>query len=323
MATSTRVKPVAATEQTPRTRATSTDPAKHIPRGTRIVLHKRGTTFVRTIKGPPNAPTVVLLHGWSATAALNWFLAFEPLSEHFRVIAPDLRGHGRGIRSRRRFRLSDCAGDVAETLQQLDAGPAIIVGYSLGGPIAQLMWRDHRDSVSGLVLCATGADFFPGNRERYVFAALLQILAGTTRLGALASFVPATIARRLLNMKPNERDPVLVDWARREMSKHNIRMLLEAGQSLATYSSRDWLHEVDVPTSVLVTTQDAAIEPTAQFRMAAAIPFSHINLMADGHVACMNVEFGRKVTDSCLDVQRRVAAKAAGMWPTVTPVEGA
>ncbi len=302
-------------------RARSTDPASHIPRGNRIVLHRRGTTFVRTIKGPPGAPTVVLLHGWAATGALNWFQAFEPLSEHFRVIAPDLRGHGRGIRSNRRFRLADCATDVAETLLSLDASPAIAVGYSLGGPVAQLMWRDHRESVSGMVLCATGADFFPGNRERYVFAALSQILAGTTRLGSLASFVPATIARRLLNLKPNERDPVLVDWARREMSKHNMRMLLEAGQSLATYSSRDWLHQVDVPTSVMVTTQDAAIEPTAQFRMASAIPYSHINLMADGHVACMNPEFGRKVTDSCLDVQRRVEARAQGKWPTITPVQ--
>ena len=108
---------------------------------------------------------------------------------------------------------------------------------------------------------------------------------------------------------------MLVDWARREMSKHNLRMLLEAGQSLATYSSRDWLHQVDVPTSVLVTTQDSAIEPTAQFRMAATIPYSHINLMADGHVACMNPDFGRKVTESCLDVQRRIEAKALGHWP--------
>ncbi|CAB4874900.1 unannotated protein [freshwater metagenome] len=299
----------------PPARVRATDPAGHIPRGSRIVLHKRGTTFVRTIKGPPGAPTVVLLHGWAATGALNWFQAFEPLSEHFRVIAPDLRGHGRGIRSNRRFRLADCATDVAETLRALDAGPAIAVGYSMGGPVAQLLWRQHRESVSGLVLCATGADFFPGNRERYAFAAMSQILAGTTRLGTLASFVPATIARRVLNIKPAERDPIMVDWARREMSKHSLRMLLEAGQSLATYSSRDWLHHVDVPTSVMVTTQDAAVQPTAQYRMASTIPYSHVNLIADGHVACMNPEFGRKVTDSCLDVQRRVEHRAVGTWP--------
>lgn len=290
-------------------------PVTGIPRGRRIELHKRGTTFVRTIKGPPGAPTVVLLHGLAATAALNWHQAFTPLSEHFRVIAPDLRGHGRGIRSLRRFRLADCAADVAETLRALDGEPAIAVGYSMGGPVAQLLWRDHRDVVSGLVLCATGADFVPGNRERYALIALSQILAGTTRIGAVATLVPGAVMRRVLNVPGGANATPMAVWARREMSKHSPRMLLEAGQSLATYSSRDWLHEVDVPTSVLVTTRDSAVLPMAQFRMATEIRNSHVNLLDDGHVACVSPDFGRKITDSCLDVQRRVELRAAGAWP--------
>ena len=150
----------------------------HTPRSA-SVLRRRGTAFVRTVKGPPGAPTVVLLHGWAATAGLNWHQAFEPLSRYFRVIAPDLHGHGRGVRSRRPFRLADVADDVAETLDILDAAPAIAVGYSMGGPVAQLLWRRHPESVTGLVLTATGADFVRGNRERYALAALAQILAGT------------------------------------------------------------------------------------------------------------------------------------------------
>ena len=55
----------------------------------------------------------LLLHGWIASGGLNWFNAFGPLSERYYVVAPDLRGHGRGLRSRRRFRLADCADDVA------------------------------------------------------------------------------------------------------------------------------------------------------------------------------------------------------------------
>ena len=290
-------------------------PVQKIPHGRRIELHQRGTTFVRTIKGPPGAPTVLLLHGLAATAALNWHQAFQPLGERFRVIAPDLRGHGRGLRSTRRFRLADCADDVAETLRALDSDPVIAVGYSMGGPVAQLLWRRHPELVSGMVLCATGADFVPGNRERYAMVALAQILAGTTRLGALATFVPGVIMRRALNLPGGAASSPMAVWARKEMSKHNPRMLLEAGQSLATYSSKDWLHTVDVPTSVLVTTRDSAVVPAAQFRMATAIPHSHVNLIEDGHVACVSPEFGRKVTDACLDVQRRVELKAAGAWP--------
>lgn len=293
-------------------------PARSIPRGRRIELYRRGTTFVRTIKGPPGAPTVVLLHGLAATAALNWHQVFEPLGEHFRVIAPDLRGHGRGIRSSRRFRLSDCADDVAETLRALDSDPVIAVGYSLGGPVAQLLWREHRELVSGMVLCATGAEFIPGNRERYALVALAQILAGTTRVGGLFASLPASMVRRVLNVPGGANATPMAVWARKEMSKHSPRMLLEAGQSLATYSAKAWLQEVDVPTSVLVTTKDSAVLPRAQFRMATTIPYAHVNLIDDGHVACVQPDFGRKVTDACLDVQRRVVLRATGDWPCPT-----
>src|SRR5688500_20384866 len=106
-----------------------------LPLGERIELDGRGTTFVRRIAGPPGAPTVVLLHGWIASGGLNWFTAFEPLSRRYRVIAPDLRGHGRGIRSRRRVRLADCPDDVAARLDHLGADPAVVVGCSTGWPV--------------------------------------------------------------------------------------------------------------------------------------------------------------------------------------------
>ena len=49
------------------------------------------------LAGPPGAPTLVLLHGWGGTAAGNWSTAMSTLARHFRVIAPDLRGHGKRL----------------------------------------------------------------------------------------------------------------------------------------------------------------------------------------------------------------------------------
>lgn len=185
----------------------------------------------------------------------------------------------------------------------------------MGGPVAQLLWRDHRDVVSGMVLCATGAEFVPGNRERYAMVALSQILVGTTRIGSLVGWLPGTMVRRVLNVPSGGSSTPMAEWARREMSKHSPRLLLEAGQAIATFSSKDWVHGIDVPTSVLVTTRDSAVLPAAQFRLASSIPNSHVNLLDDGHVACINPSFGRKLTDACLDVQRRIEQQALGTWP--------
>ncbi|HEY2427422.1 MAG TPA: alpha/beta fold hydrolase, partial [Acidimicrobiales bacterium] len=134
--------------------ATVTD--QTVPPGRPIELAGRGTTFVVDIAGPPGAPTVFLLHGLVASTYLNWFPAFADLSAHFRVVAMDLRGHGRGIPlSGRRFRFADCADDAVLAADQLGIERFIVVGYSLGGPVAQMVWRRHPERVQGLVLAAT------------------------------------------------------------------------------------------------------------------------------------------------------------------------
>ena len=80
----------------------------------------------------------MLLHGWTATADLNWFTCYAPSAEQFRVVALDHRGHGRGMRSRKTFRLEDCADDTVAVCDVLGIDSFIPVGYSMGGPIAQL-----------------------------------------------------------------------------------------------------------------------------------------------------------------------------------------
>ena len=81
-------------------------PGPPLPLGERVPLPGRGTTFVRRVEGPPGAPTVLLIHGWCASGGLNWYQAFGPVGEHYSVLAPDLRGHGRGDRKSTRLNSS-------------------------------------------------------------------------------------------------------------------------------------------------------------------------------------------------------------------------
>ncbi len=296
-------------------------PGLDLPLGRRVELPGRGTTFVRELPGPhPDAPTVLLLHGWLASGGLNWYQAFEPLSRHFRVIAPDLRGHGRGIKTWRRFRLSDCADDCAALLDQLGAGPVIAVGYSMGGPVAQLLWRRHPDKVSGLVLAATSDSFIPGLQQRLVFVGMMAAAAGTTRTGQLLLKIPNLGPQ--LAMRSGRRPETLRRWAAQEFRRHDMRMVFEAGNAIATFSSRRWIRHVDVPVAVFVTTEDRAISPLAQLRLALHIPHASIHRFDEGHTATVLESFGPAITDACLEVARDVAltdASVSRLRPLAAP----
>jgi pimeloyl-ACP methyl ester carboxylesterase len=281
-----------------------------LPYGRRVELPGRGITFVREVEGPgPDAPTVLLLHGWIASAGLNWFQVYDALGEHFRVLAVDHRGHGRGLRSWRRFKLADCADDAAALLDELGEGPVIAVGYSMGGPVAQLLWRRHREKVSGLVLCATAAGFVPAARERFVFTASMAALAGTTRIGAWANHIPSQWVRQLpivAASRGSGRPTSLQRWASAEMRRHDWRAVMEAGGALGTYTAKRWLGEVDVPTAVMVTTEDRAIVPDRQLEMAELIPDTTVHEVADGHVACIRPTFADPLVTACRDVTTRL-----------------
>ncbi len=93
-------------------------------------LPGRGITRVWECAGPPGAGTLVLIHGVACTAELNWGKVLAPLARHFRVVAADLRGHGDGIGAGSRFRLEDCADDIAALAGSLGIGRSVAVGYS-------------------------------------------------------------------------------------------------------------------------------------------------------------------------------------------------
>jgi 3-oxoadipate enol-lactonase len=270
-----------------------------------IRLDPHGSTTVRDIPGPPGAGSVMLLHGLGATARLNWGPSFRPLSQHFRVLSLDHRGHGRGLRTRR-FRLEECADDAAAAARARGVDRFIAVGYSMGGPIASLTWRRHPDQVSGLVLCATARHFVPRQLAR---AARLALPAAA----ALAKLAPSRARERLLQrMLARIEHPELRERVFREFEGHDPASIIQASHALSGFSSHDWIGQVDVPTAVIVTTRDELVPAERQRKLAASIPGAEVFEVRGDHSACVSRadRFVPALIAACRSVEAR--ARAAG-----------
>jgi 3-oxoadipate enol-lactonase len=239
----------------------------------------RGSTFVREVPGPPGSPALVLLHGLTASADLSWFRCFDALGSRFRVVSVEHRGYGGGLPLTGPFRLEDCADDAVGVADALGLGRFVPVGYSMGGAVAQLVWQRHRARVSGLVLCATSAVFLETVRERGLWLALPAWTSVVRRAPWLGRrWVGSALLARF------EGSPWR-DWAAAELRRAHPAHMLTAAHELGRFSSVSWIGSVDVPVSVVVTTQDVLVPPARQEALAAAIPGAAVFRVQGDHGA--------------------------------------
>lgn len=100
--------------------------------------------------GDPDAPPVVLLHGWPQTW-YEWRRIIPGLAESYRVIAPDMRGLGDSERPMEGYDKATVAADVRALVEELGHDEAAVVGHDWGMPVAYLYAAANRDSVPALV----------------------------------------------------------------------------------------------------------------------------------------------------------------------------
>lgn len=253
--------------------------APALPPGRFLELPGRGTTFVRELPGPPDAPVLVLLHGWTATADLNWFNCYEPLAANHRILAMDLRGHGRGLRPRRpTFRLEDCADDVAAVLDVLGIERAVPVGYSMGGAVAQLVAHRHPDRTRAAVLCATSGSFRASGSGRLLWEGVMPAAALALTL------TPATLRTRALRQFLLVRaDGAAPAWMLEELARNDAALVAQAGIALGRFDSAPWAATLRPPTAVVVMTKDGTVPPDRQHRLAASLSRATVHLAETDH----------------------------------------
>ncbi len=250
-----------------------------------VELPGRGVTRVWECAGPPGAETLVLIHGVACTAELNWRAALVPLARQFRVVAADLRGHGDGISVGSRFRLEDCADDVAALAEALGIRRFTAVGYSMGGMVAQLLYRRHASRLSGLVLCCTASNV-RGSPTEMLAALALPTAATALRWNPMLWRVSAEVLGTALLGRVD--DPATARWARAQLSRTTLVTAISAIQAVCEFTSDPWIGQVDVPTAVVVTAQDRIVPARRQLRLAQAIPEASVHEVDADHGMCVN-----------------------------------
>lgn len=239
--------------------------------------------------GDELAPPLVLVHGWAADAVLNWHVALPDLTR-WAVVAPDLPGHGH-THATGHFSLDGCALAVAAVCDGLGIRNATMVGYSMGGPVVQLLARDRPELVGGVVMMATAARVMPSALARHG----LPLLAQSSRLGVEA----LTAASKVLH--PGSR---LAAHALSTLHESDKGALAHAASELARFDSRSWVGSLGLTAASVVTTRDHVVPTGAQLDLAAllGVPESRLWRMEHGHLACLDHTFGRMIDDAATAV---------------------
>lgn len=231
-----------------------------------IDLRGRGEFFVRTTPQRSDELPVLLIHGWLATADLTFHGVYDRLAAQRAVVAADQRGHGRSVYPEAAFTVEDAADDNAALLRHLGYDHAIVVGFSLGAVIAQMMVARHRDLVAGLVLA--GGELAPRRRpheKAYLRAAGVVAAAQRLTSGRWASHRLVSKAQAQAGRTPDR------DWLVAEMERGHPGALRAAGRAMGRFDGRPIAaaHR-DVPTALVLTGRDRVVRPQRQQALADA-----------------------------------------------------
>ena len=207
-----------------------------------------------------DGPTVVLLHGWTCNRRF-WEPQIEALSTDHRVLAPDFRGHGGSDVPINGYTLARLAEDVHEMMWALDMAPAVVVGHSMGGMVAQQLAVSHPEDLSALVLVATAAADPDG-----------QLISGRIASDAVEAGYSDAFLRYLPGWFPSDGDADLREWVKSQMLRTPERVALGLVEDYRDFDFRNDLPGIRVPALAVAASSDVSTAPARSEEIAGLIP---------------------------------------------------
>lgn len=230
----------------------------------RTVLSGRHEFFVREA-GPEDGPPLVLLHGWVYDGLVTWHRVVPLLARTHRVYVIDLRGHGKSARIRGRVNVEDMADEVSGVMDALGLGTVPVVGYSMGGMVAQALAYRYPGRIDRLVLAATAAR--PIAVPWWVAFPAFFMGRGLARVDRL---IAPRIAHRYL-LATGVVPPCHAAWLWESLLDRDTDLYYQAGFAILRFDAGDWVGKLTMPTLSIIPSLDQLIPASRQRQTAAAL----------------------------------------------------
>lgn len=216
--------------------------------------------------GNDGGPDLVFVHGLGGSSLAEWYKVGPLLMQRFHLTIIDHRSHGLSPKTTDRFEIEDVADDIAAVLSEAGVTTAHVVGYSMGGAIAQAMAHRHPNLVDHLVLLATFAAHPGWWRPARVIATVLirawERVTGTGSAEVRAAYLLLTGA-----VAPHHGR-----WLWEETHRRDPEAGAAASLALLRFDSRSWIGRLRHPTLVIIPARDQLVPVAWQYSMAASIP---------------------------------------------------
>ena len=229
-----------------------------------------------TDEGPRDAPVLVLSGSLGSTLEM-WRPQVAPLTERFRLIRVDHRGHGGSPVPPGPYRMADIAGDALALLDKLGLDRVAWCGLSLGGMVGMYLGSEAPQRLTSLTLCCTTA-YFPDKtvwKER-----IAAVSAGGT------APIAEGVVSRWFTPEWAAAHPDAIAEAQQMVAETPDDGYLACCQALEVWDHRDRLDAITVPTLVIAGSADPStpVEPHAR-TLAEGIPGARLEVLQAAHLA--------------------------------------
>lgn len=223
--------------------------------------------------------TVVLSHALGCDLSM-WDDLATHLAATCRVIVYDHRGHGSSDTATGPCTIADLADDAARLLRELDSGPVVWIGLSLGAMVGQELALRHPSLIAALVLASSCPAYPPE------MAPVWQQRSEQVSLHGLDAIADAVMAR-FFSAEFCTTQAAIVSRYRRRLTSTDRASYLACLHAVAAHDTVDRLSQIGAPTLVLAGELDASITPAMSAALTGRIPLAEMGTLP--HAAHLSV----------------------------------